>query len=485
MSPVALRPGRKTNLITSPPSRSAASDTGVFFCVGMSEKGDPTAPVRIRNMTDFATFLGQRVAYGIGYDVAETYFREGGNDMWFQRVVGPAPVIAAKTLNDGSAAVVLNVTAENAGAWGNQLRVAVIAGVVSGVQLVITDLATGTVLDQSPDLNSKTDAVAWGVQSTWVKVIDPGTGTWPPVVVAAATMTGAGTGDELNATETQWTAALALIPGALGPGQIAMPGRTTATAYLNLAQHAKDNNRFAILDGTDTATVATMTAAAAAVRAGTNGKYAGMFAPWVTIPGLIPNTLRTVPPSALVAGLIARSDAISDPDTAPAGLNGQALFALSADFTYTDVQRDALNTGGVNIIRAMLGGIRLYGIRTLTDPVLDPNWIQFPGTRLYMAIVALGGNVLENHMFNKVDGKGKEFASLGGDLTAQLVPFYTSGALFGASPAEAFSVNVGNAVNTPTTIANGELHAQISIRVSNDAELVVLDIVRVPTNQNL
>lgn len=482
---VALRPGRKVNLIASPPSRTAPSDTGVFFCIGMSEKGDPTAPVRIRNMSDFALYLGQRVAYGVGYDVAETYFREGGNDMWFQRVVGPAPVIAAKTLNDAGAAIVLNVTAENAGAWGNQLRVAVIAGVVSGVQLVITDLATGAVLDQSPDLNSKVDATTWGAVSPYVKVIDPGTGTWPPVVAAAATLTGAGTGDETNATETQWTNALGFIAGSFGPGQVAMPGRTTATAYLNLAQHAKDNNRFAILDATDTATVGTMTAAAAAVRAGSNGKYAGMFGPWVTIPGLVPNTFRTVPPSALIAGLIARSDALNDPDTAPAGLNGQAVFALTTDFVYTDAQRDTLNTAGVNVIRAMLGGIRLYGVRTLTDPVLDPNWIQFPGTRLFMAVTAVGNNILENHMFNKIDGRGKEFASLGGDITAALIPFYNSGALFGASPAEAYSVNVGNAVNTPTTIAAGELHAQVSLRVSPNAELVVLDLVRVPTNQNL
>lgn len=483
--PVALRPGKKINLITSPPSRTAPSDTGVFFAIGMSEKGDPTAPVRIRNMTDYFTYLGQRVTYGVLYDVLETYFREGGNDAWVQRVVGPAPVIAAKTLNDGSAAVVLNVTAENAGAWGNQLRVAVIAGVVSGVQLVITDLATGTVLDQSPDLNSKADAIAWGTVSTYVKVIDPGTGTWPPVVVAAATMTGAATGDELNATETQWTTALGLLPVSLGPGQIAMPGRTTATAYLNLAQHAKDNNRFAILDSVDTATVATITAANAAVRAGTNGKYAGMFGPWVTIPGLVPNTFRTVPPSALVAGLIARSDALYDPDTAPAGLNGQALFCLNVDFTYTDLQRDTLNTAGFNTIRAMLGGLRLYGVRTLTDPVLDPLWFQFPGTRLYMAVVAVAGNILENHMFNKIDGKGKEFASLNGDISGALVPFFTSGALFGATPAEAFSVNTGPAVNTPATIAVGEIHAQVSIRISPNGELVVLDIARVPTSQNL
>jgi hypothetical protein len=46
-------------------------------------------------------------------------------------------------------------------------------------------------------------------------------------------------------------------------------------------------------------------------------------------------------------------------------------------------------------------------------------------------------------------------------------------------------VNVDSTVNTPTTIANREMHAVISARMSPDAELVFIEIVKVPTTQAL
>lgn len=484
---VALRPGRLTNLVTTPPSRSAPTDTGTCFAVGISEKGDPTAPRLIQSMSDYSLYYGQRVANGLLYDFAETFFREGGTSLYLMRVVGPAPVIATLNLKDtGGSINAVTVNAKNAGAWGLALKIQVIAGVAPSSSVIQVWDTTGLILlDQSPDLLTHADAVLWGTVSNYVSIVDLGTGVAQLGVLTQTALTGSATGDESNATETQWTNALNLIPPSLGPGQVCMPGRTTATAYTNLLAHAKANNRHAVLDAADTATVSTITTASITARASLNGQYGEMFAPWLTIVGLTPGTVRVIPPSALICGLFARSDANNDPDTAAAGDNGIANTVVGVDFTYTDAQRDTLNTAGVNVIRQMLGGVRNYGIRTLTDPVSNSNWIQGPAARLIMAIIARANNVMEAHMFNKIDGRGIEFASLGGDLSAVCAQYYQSNALFGATPADAYLVNVGASVNTPTTIAAGELHAQISLRVSPAAELVVLDLIKVPTNQNL
>ena len=59
------------------------------------------------------------------------------------------------------------------------------------------------------------------------------------------------------------------------------------------------------------------------------------------------------------------------------------------------------------------------------------------------------------------------------------------GALYGDTPADAFVVNVGSPVNTPATIAAGELNAQASVRMSPFAQYVQILLTAVPTTQSL
>lgn len=482
---MALRPGHVVQLKSTPPPRTAPTDTGVLFLAGMTEKGDNTQVLTLRSMGDYTALLGNRISYGVAYDSLETFFREGGSRCYFSRVVGPNPVRASVTIKDASAVNTIILTAEGPGTWGLGLRVQVVAGVqTNSINIVIVD-STGAVIEQSYDILLKADVITWANSySNYVNAADTGTGGLP-AVAALAPLTGSATGDETNATETQWLNAINLFSPVLGPGQVAMAGRTTDTAHTNLLAHALANNRFALCDLADTSVVATMTASSLVARASGNGQYGAAFAPWVTIPGLTAGTVRVVPPSALAAGLIARGDANGDPDDAPAGNNGISNIALGVDFSYTDAQRDTLNTNGVCIFRFLLGGVRLYGIRTMTDPVNNALWAQFPQARLVMAILAKVNNVLEAHLFSKVDGAHVEFGKLGGDITGELLPYYASNSLYGDSAADAFQVNVGSGVNTPTTIAANELHAQISLRVSPGAELIVVDLIKVAINQSL
>ena len=50
---------------------------------------------------------------------------------------------------------------------------------------------------------------------------------------------------------------------------------------------------------------------------------------------------------------------------------------------------------------------------------------------------------------------------------------------------EAYVVNVGPSVNTPATIADGQLCAVLSVRMSPHAELVRIQIVKYPTTVSL
>lgn len=289
--------------------------------------------------------------------------------------------------------------------------------------------------------------------------------------------------DPADAVDADFTAALAQFDRALGPGQVSIPGRTTAAAHAALLAHADATNRIALLDAADTPTVATLTAAAGGLRADPNARYGALLAPWGVAPGLTAGTTRDIPLSPIQAALIARSDATGTPNQAAAGVRGESRYLVGLTQSWTDDEREDLNDAGVNVTREVFGGIRAYGYRTLVDPDDDPNWVSLGTARLFMAIRAKGANIAERYVFAELDGRGRTLASFAGDLVGMLVPYFEAGSLYGDTPADAFIVDVGTQINTPERLANRELHAVISLRVSPFAELVVLEIANVPTTE--
>jgi hypothetical protein len=189
---------------------------------------------------------------------------------------------------------------------------------------------------------------------------------------------------------------------------------------------------------------------------------------------------------ALEAGLMARSDAVQSPNIPAAGENGQARYAFDlSQAAWDDATRESLNDGGVNVARVLFGGVRTYGYRTLVDPDTDPNHVMLNNARLFMAIRARAAAILERYVFAQIDGGRKKLGQLAGELAALLNEYYEAGSLYGSTPQEAFLVDVGDSVNTPSSIAAGELHASLAVRPSPEAELVVLEIVRVGIQESL
>lgn len=474
---MSVRPGVNVSLRSTPPSRSAPTDTGVAFVTGTSDLGPSYKPTAVRSMADFERIFGLRQTYSVLYDWLDVYFREGGNIAYVSRLVGPAAVIATKTLLDAGAGVSLTVNAIGAGATPNGYKVGVRAGSAGGTFVIFVQDATTAEVETSPDLATQNAAVLWAKNSNYIRIV-LGATALIPAVVAAANLVG-GNDDRASIVDAQWQAALDAITPDFGPGQVAAPGRTTDPGHLQLVAHAAANRRVALLDAPDTSTVATLQASAIGARNGSQ-RFAAMFAPWLIVPGVVGGTTRSVPPTALVAGAIARDDAalfgVADPS---AGDLGVSLYAT--DLTqpaFTDAQRGTLNTSGINVIRAMLNTIRVYGWRSLVDPVAEALWLSFGHARLYMAIAARGAVLAEAFVFDKIDGQGKKIAEFNSVLTGMLLDFYTNGDLYGVTAAEAFNVDTSAAVNTPATLQNNELHAVLNVKMSPFAEMVQIEIVK-------
>lgn len=462
-------------VVISGEDASASSPTveiGTWFLTGFSEKGPSAEAVLIKSMGQYRRYFGDRVSYGLLYDALDTFFREGGSRAYVGRVVGPEKASATVTLKDASENT-LTVTAASAGEWGNSLTV-VTSVPEAGTFKIVVKLASA-VVDESPKLSTNAEAVSWASTSEYIRLTDLGKGD--PVAVEK-TLSG-GKDDHASATEENWKTALNLFTADLGPGQVSAPGRTTATAHENVGLHCEAKNRIGLLDGTDTPTVGTLTSQAATLRALGTARYLGLFAPWVTVPGVAAGTTRTVPPSAVVAGVMARNDSLGlNPNDPASGLNGVSRYAVgTSQSPWSDADRETLNDSGVNVVRVINGNVEIYGFRTLVNYLVDDTWQFLSNARLDAFIKAKSAAVGERFVFRQI-GK-KTPAEFGSALEGEvLLPLFEDEALFGDTFSEAGSADIGDSVNTEETLGEGKLRAVIRARMSPYAEVVEIEVVK-------
>jgi hypothetical protein len=474
-------PGVNLLTIGSVTSQQPPASTDTAFIVDVTAQGRTDKPVLITSMNQFIMNFGPRVSWSYAYDWCDAFFNEAnGGQIYVMRVVGASATLDSVTFNDSGASPAITINSIGAAASG--LSAAIVSGVAaSSYNIVITGLPDGSTL-QSPDLFTETDAVNWSLNTTLIRVVAAGTNA--PANHAAQALTG-GADNHSAVTDSLRVAALALIPWGLGPGQVAIPGHTTEAVYAGLLNHAFTNNRFALLDAVDTASQSTLTTAAAAAQADTNVSSgalgAGMFiADWQIIPGIVPGTTRTVPPSAIVAALIATSDRSqnpSNPNLAAAGPNGIASYALGkTQVDWTDAQTTALVAAGINPFRYMFNTERLFGFRTLLNPANNPVLIMANAVRLLMAIKYNGYLIGQQQLFAQIDGNGHRAQIYANMVSGMLLDYYQIGALYGATSAQAYSVDAGADVNTPASVAGRNLIVAVGVVPAPDAETVFFEV---------
>ncbi len=283
------------------------------------------------------------------------------------------------------------------------------------------------------------------------------------------------------------TAGLALFGAALGPGQVAVAAAAEtpgAALYGDLLNHAANNNRYALLDVAINDTVAAMTTLGGAIPTA-NEDYGLLVGGWVNVPapaGVIGGTVRAVPGSAVVAGLIARADALGNPNRAAAGRDFPLQYVDSFVRPVTDQERITLLNAGVNTFADRYGVLQFYGFQTgVAQAETTPFWQANCG-RARMWLKARAAAAGENYMFKPIDGRGRLARALSTDIDAICGELYQADGLYGETPEDAFTTEVGVAVNTTATIAQGELRAVVEARFSLHAKRVLIDLVSVPVS---
>jgi uncharacterized protein len=201
--------------------------------------------------------------------------------------------------------------------------------------------------------------------------------------------------------------------------------------------------------------------------AGYDSKMAALYYPWIEVMNPLTKRPMMMPPSGHVAGVWCRVDGTRGVHKAPA--NEVILGANGLGFQVTHAEQGGLNKVGINCVRSFPGrGIRIWGARTLSS---DPEWRYINVRRLFNFV---SESIMEGTQWSVFEPNDQLlWMRLSASVRAFLMRVWRSGALFGATPAEAFYVKCDAETNPPEVVEAGQVVCEIGISPVKPAEFVV------------
>jgi phage tail sheath protein FI len=209
-----------------------------------------------------------------------------------------------------------------------------------------------------------------------------------------------------------------------------------------------------------------------------DSSYAALYYPWIKVLDPLDPTgkrMLTIPPSGHMAGIWARTDGERGVHKAPA--NEVVRGAINLAAAVTDGEQGLLNPKGINCIRPFgTRGIRVWGARTLSS---DAAWKYINVRRFfnYVEDSILHGTqwaVFEPNDFSL-------WQRLKRDVNSFLLRPYRDGALFGATPDQAFYVKCDSETNPPDQIDAGMVVVEIGMCPVKPAEFVIFRVSQLAT----
>jgi uncharacterized protein len=179
----------------------------------------------------------------------------------------------------------------------------------------------------------------------------------------------------------------------------------------------------------------------------------------------------SVPPSGHIAGIYARSDSTRGVFKAPA--NEVIQGALDVSVRVSSAQQDGLNPDGVNVLRVMNGPVRVWGARTLADEGTAE--FRYVSTRRFMNF--LRESIIQGTQWVVFEPNTTSlWQQIVRNVSDFLLGQWRDGALFGDTPAKAFSVRCDETTNPPDVRELGQVVTEIGVAIVKPAEFVVFRV---------
>jgi phage tail sheath protein FI len=253
-------------------------------------------------------------------------------------------------------------------------------------------------------------------------------------------------------------------------------------AYL-VAHCEQMKDRFAILDCTEVPANTTDFSALVAQRqslSSSNG-YGAFYFPWIAISNPFGSGRIFVPPSGHVGGVYASNDNNRGVFKAPA--NEQITSALATEVAVSDAMQGPWNDIGINVIRSFPNeGVLIWGARTIAPPDITA-W-RFVNVRRLVTFIEQ--SIQQGTRFAVFEPNNQTlWQQLKRLVTSFLTDQWNEGALFGDTPAQAFRVQVDEAINPPSIRALGQLVVQVTLVPTTPAEFIVFQVIQDITGASL
>lgn len=482
------------------PIEGVGTSTGAF--VGLAERGLPNQPRLITNFTQFVNEFGRfedskRLALAVF-----SFFAEGGTRCYVTRVVGSGAAAATITLDGGDASDSLKFDATSPGIWGNRVTLAIAtptnADPSTHFRLTVRLINTAgedEAVEVYDDVNADTVSAAVNGVSRYVNV------TYIPLSSGEASRTLVNKRPANNADVDLAAGAEGTSPNFIGVANdltglysfdaiddiniVAIPDlvdlapasfRSNTISAVAYCENRGDC--FYLIDAPKNVAPTEMVQFKQGTGATWTGSaftssYSAIYYPWVQVTHPVTRALVTMPPSGLMAGIYANTDSVRGVFKAPAGTaDGRIRTAISAERLITPGEQDVLNPIGVNVIRTFAqSGVVVWGARTTSS---QAEFRYVPVRRLLLFIAESLDEGTQFAVFEPNDptlwGKVRR------TLTAFLTRVWRDGALFGATPDEAFFVKVDEENNPPEVRDAGQLIVDVGVAPVKPAEFVVIRI---------
>lgn len=509
IAPSMGAPGVRIEWLDANAQRLDVGRTDVAGLLGIAERGPLHLPVKVESARQFRSVFGgplEHACLALGVD---GFFANGGTTCWVVRVANPATARPAR-LWVALPGLALRLEATSPGAWGNDIHVAAqwvdneVGALVASdgtrtQRIVLAPLRQdrtqrGTLLGAT---GARTlSGVPTGLlpeleEETLVRVLPdalPGGGAvWQPQATPQARLAGGNdgraglrpghfTGAEQDSPDAP-PLGMAALDRIDGVAMLAAPDLMLAgfqpdavrdVQHAMLAHCLARHDRVALLDLHD----GDITAALAERATLPVTDVGAAYHPWIRVADPLGQRgdLRTLPPSAQVAGMMARCDRQRGVHKPPANELLEGVSALSQ--TVEQTGHALLNGAGINAIRALPGrGVLVLGARTLDD---RPGWRYLNVRRLFNMIE----EALEEQMqwLTFEPNNPRLWKEVDRTVRAFLERLYRAGMLDGASPADAYSVRCDATTNPPSDVDTGRVACQIGIQPPYPAEFVIVRI---------
>lgn len=445
------------------PIEAVGTSTGGF--VGVAQRGQVGVATLVTSWTDYVNKFARGLKSPFSRDsylafAVYGFFQNGGGRAYVTRIAKGATKATAE-LGEG-----ILVNALDEGTWANDnLEVKLVTG-ENGLDLQVLFEDEIVEIFENVTATPNEGNYISDIKSNFVTVT---VGSETELAVGSVTLSGGTDGSAVSDAEYLGEDGLKAFNVIDNINLVAIPGQTSKAVLQGLIDYCDSRNDcFAILDipeGLDT----TEALGARKELGGTNG---ACYYPWgkVIDPLGSDGKLRLVPPSGHVMGLYARTDRERGVHKAPAGVEANVRGFVEMERPLANGDVDLLNPAGVNCITARPNqGIVVWGARSISS---NPNKRYVSDVRLDINIQVSSYLGTQWAVFEPND------EVLWGRISDQIKGFlfnkWQEGALFGATPEDAYFVKCDEELNTEEVRNSGRVVAEIGYAKKKPGEFVIL-----------